>query len=392
MTPRRARISSACGVVGPLAASATMRAFTASALWRVMTFSSAAGTRMSHFMVSRSSLVMRDDFCFLFGEESCRGRAGIAKSLNGNGRAAKRDLLELASLFNYVKQPARGGFAASLGTADGDGFAGNHTVRGMADGHSVGVHNPGHGLCTGVDIRCGNVHGRSNDRQNLAGVTACHALELALGHALGIADDAALGASKRHVDGGGLPSPPSRERLHFIERNVGVIADAPLARAARNVVLHTVAGKHLYLAVVHLGRQGNFQNALGRAQNLPQAGIELQEFGRHVELNLRDAEGIQVFTWSDAGHHGRRTNLSCRGCWLCDRGHRRRSFRLLDLSEKFCFHWAQVQNSFQRNSVYPFAANFLVLMAYASRQAGEQKWKSWPPSRNGMESVSSTRS
>src|SRR5882762_9245502 len=54
------------------------------------------------------------------------------------------------------------------------------------------------------------------------------------------------------------------------------------------------------------------------------------------------------------------------------------------------FTWAQVQNSFQRNSVYPFAANFLVLTAYASRQAGQQKWKSWSPSRHGMESVSST--
>jgi len=31
--------------------------------------------------------------------------------------------------------------------------------------------------------------------------------------------------------------------------------------------------------------------------------------------------------------------------------------------QKFCFHWAQVQNSLKRNSVYPFAANFLALTA-----------------------------
>ena len=37
-----------------------VRAFTASALWSVMTFSRAAGTRMSHFMVSNSSLLRRD--------------------------------------------------------------------------------------------------------------------------------------------------------------------------------------------------------------------------------------------------------------------------------------------------------------------------------------------
>jgi len=78
------------------------------------------------------------------------------------------------------------------------------------------------------------------------------------------------------------------------------------------------------------------------------------------------------------------------GCGLCDRGHRRRSFRLLDLSKKFRFHLACIQDSFKRKIAYPFAANFLVLTAYASRQAGEQKWRSSPPSLNGMESVSST--
>jgi len=78
------------------------------------------------------------------------------------------------------------------------------------------------------------------------------------------------------------------------------------------------------------------------------------------------------------------------GLWACDRGHRRRSFRLLDLSKKFRFHLAYIQNSFKRKIAYPFAANFLVLTAYASRQAGEQKWRRSPPSLNGMESVSST--
>src|SRR5204862_4736872 len=54
--------------------------------------------------------------------------------------------------------------------------------------------------------------------------------------------------------------------------------------------------------------------------------------------------------------------------------------------QKFCFHWAQVQNSLKRNSVYPFAAKFLALTAEASRQAGEQKYKSWPPPRHPTES------
>src|SRR5260370_536717 len=64
------------------------------------------------------------------------------------------------------------------------------------------------------------------------------------------------------------------------------------------------------------------------------------QFGGHVELNLRDAEWIQVLARRDAGHHGGCAYLSCRGCGLCDRGHWRRSFRLRDLSEKLCFHLA----------------------------------------------------
>jgi hypothetical protein len=44
---------------------------------------------------------------------------------------------------------------------------------------------------------------------------------------------------------------------------------------------------------------GNFQHALGRAQNLPQPLIELQIFRRDIELDLRDAVRIQVFARCD---------------------------------------------------------------------------------------------
>ena len=293
-----------------------------------------------------ASVTQSNDFRFLLSEQARGSGASIAETLNGNGRATQRNLLHLARFFDDVEQAAGGGLAAALRTPDRNGFAGDDAMGGMADGHGIGVHDPGHGLRVGVNIRRGNVHGRSDDRQNFAGVTARHAFELTLGHALGIANHAALGASEGHVDGGGFPGHPSRQRFYFIERDVGVIADAALAWPARHVVLHAEAGKHLNLAIVHLRRQGNFQHALGSAQNLPQAGIELQEFRCHVELNLRDAKRIQVLAGSDAGHHGRCTDLSCRGCGLCDRGHRRRSFRLLDLSKKFCLHLAQVQNPF----------------------------------------------
>gem|GEM_PF-5454443 len=53
--PLLARMSSATGVVGPLAPSQRMRHWSFPALWLVMTFSVAAGMRTSHFWMRMSS-------------------------------------------------------------------------------------------------------------------------------------------------------------------------------------------------------------------------------------------------------------------------------------------------------------------------------------------------
>src|SRR6266481_3922469 len=74
----------------------------------------------------------RDDFGFLLGKETRRSGTGVAESLNRDGRAAKRNLFQLAGFLDNIKQPARRSFIASLGTADGDRFAGDHAMRGMA--------------------------------------------------------------------------------------------------------------------------------------------------------------------------------------------------------------------------------------------------------------------
>ncbi len=52
------RMSSASGVVGPFAASAMIFALIRDAFFVVITFSSAAGTRISHCSSSKASLVM----------------------------------------------------------------------------------------------------------------------------------------------------------------------------------------------------------------------------------------------------------------------------------------------------------------------------------------------
>ena len=71
----------------------------------------------------------------------------------------------------------------------------------------------------------------------------------------GIADDAALGAAEGDVDDRALPGHPGGQRAHFVERDVGRVADAALGRAARDGVLHAIAGEDFQAAVVELNRE-----------------------------------------------------------------------------------------------------------------------------------------
>ena len=154
----------------------------------------------------------------------------------------------------------------------------------------------------------------TNDRLNFRGVAARHAFQFALRHALGIADDAALGAAVGEIDGGRLPGHPGGEGFHFIECDAGVIAQPALGRTARHVVLHAESGEDFHLVVIHFHRDRNFHDALRCAQNLAQARIELQIFRRHIKLDLRDAKWIQIF----ARRHPRKDRLGNR---FYNRGH-----------------------------------------------------------------------
>ena len=69
----------------------------------------------------------------------------------------------------------------------------------------------------------------------------------------------------------------------------------PLAGPRAMLCCTRKPGEHFHLPVVQLHRDRHFHHAPRRAQDLPQARIELQEFRRHIELHLRDAKRIQVF-------------------------------------------------------------------------------------------------
>ena len=155
----------------------------------------------------------RHNLRFFLREQSRHGRAHVAEALNGDRRAAQGNLFDLARFLDHVEASAPGGVAAPFGAADRNRLAGHDAGRRVSHGHGVGVHDPGHGLRVGVNVGRGNIDLRTDDRLNFRGVAARHALEFALGHALGIADDAALGPAVREIDRGGLPGHPRGERL-----------------------------------------------------------------------------------------------------------------------------------------------------------------------------------
>ena len=102
-------------------------------------------------------------------------------------------------------------------------------------------------------------------------------------HLVRIANDAALGAAEGDIDDGALPGHPAGQGADFIEGDVGRVADAALARAASDGVLHAEAGEDLEGAVVHGNRDVKDDFAVGIAQDLPEAFIEVELLGGDVE-------------------------------------------------------------------------------------------------------------
>src|SRR5690606_1202589 len=133
---------------------------------------------------------------------------------------------------------------------------------GGADVGGVGVHHPRHHLGVGVHVGRGDVAVGPDHDADLAGVAAREPLQLAAREAPGVDADAALGAAVGQVHGGVLDGHPPGQRHHFLEADVGVVAHAALAGAAREAVLHAVALEVRHGAVVQLHRHVDDERAL----------------------------------------------------------------------------------------------------------------------------------
>ena len=210
----------------------------------------------------------RDELGTGLDEQLGRRSADVAHALHRDARAVERQADPPRRLAAGDEDAATGRLDAAERAAEVQGLAGDDAGRGGAGVHRVRVHHPGHDLAVGVHVGRRDVALRADDDADLAGVAARHALELLLRELLRVAADAALGAAVRQVHRRALDRHPRRQRHHLLERHVGVVANAALARAARQVVLDAIALEVGDAAVVHLDRHVDDQRALGPLQRL----------------------------------------------------------------------------------------------------------------------------
>ena len=175
-----------------------------------------------------------------------------------------------------------------------DGLAGHHRGLRVARVHGIGVHDPGHGLFIGIHVGRGNVDLRPDEIEQLRGVAARDALQLAHGMDVGIADDAALAAAEGDVDHGALPGHPGGQRAHLVKVDVGSVADAALGRSARNGMLHAIAGEHLQPPVVQHHGDVHDDLARRRPQNFLHAFIQAQALSGFIEARLGGKQRVEL--------------------------------------------------------------------------------------------------
>ena len=336
-------MSSAAGVSGPFAPSTITFAFTSAAFSSVTTCSSAHGAKTSQSSVMSSSLVMRSppfnsesepperlcanaaatsmpfalctppveseiattrgaELADELGEE----RADVAEALHGDADPVHRTALLLEGRLEAEDPAARGRLLAAERPADRQRLAGDDTQHRVTLVHRVRVEDPRHRRGVRPDVRRRDVLLRADLVDDLRGVPARHALELAARHLLRVAAHAALRPTERKPHQRALPRHPHRERLDLVERDVRVVADAALRRAPRDVVRDPEALERANGAVVEGGRDRDLDGLLALLQHVDEPLVDPECVGDLVELLLSEPERVlaQVRLGGHGGHRG----------------------------------------------------------------------------------------
>src|SRR5262249_10537541 len=147
----------------------------------------------------------------------------------------------------------------------------------------------------GVDVGSGDVGVWSDQVAQVGDVATGDLAQVRLGKLARVAADTPLGAAEGDVDDGALPGHPGGQGPDLIQGDVGVIADAPLARSAHVAVQDAIADEVAHGAVGQLHREFDDDGTDGPLEEFDQAALELgQVGGSSVELLGSDVEGVQV--------------------------------------------------------------------------------------------------
>ena len=176
-------------------------------------------------------------------------------------------------------------------------LAGDRAREVVALGHRQRVHQPGHHATVGVDVRGGHVAVGSEQGADLERVPAGQPLELVEGERRRVAPNAALGPSEGQVEDRGLERHRAGERLHLVDVDVGVEADAALAGTAGRVVVDPPPREHLDRAVVHADGHRDLEHPFGRAQEPMYVGVEPGELRSIVESVEHGLPGVGGHGW-----------------------------------------------------------------------------------------------
>jgi hypothetical protein len=98
-----------------------------------------------------------DDFVAGLVQQLRRHRADVAESLNDDARVHAEHAEFSERPVAIDQHAAPGGFVAAARSAQVDGLAGDDGGGRVPHVHRVGVHDPGHGLLVGAEVRRGHV-------------------------------------------------------------------------------------------------------------------------------------------------------------------------------------------------------------------------------------------
>jgi hypothetical protein len=156
--------------------------------------------------------------------------------------------------------------------------------------HRVGIHDPGHDLRIRADVRRRNITIRTDQNADFRCIAAGQPLEFTHRQRARIDNHRAFCTAVGNIDRRALPCHPHAQCAHIIDRDLRMVANAPLCRTACNVVMDTVPDERFDPTIIHLDRKRHRQFTLRNSQDAAETGFELQEIGCNVELALRAGE------------------------------------------------------------------------------------------------------